>query len=130
MMRDAGEDSRLQRLRAGQADRARAEALHREDEIGEAVVPGERLAGEAQAARIDRLAGAAMGARNRIGEQAGPAEHRRQLPAGRVGMMVVEAGERRGGEPGVDLAHEGAMAVVEERPGERAAVGSDPDRHP
>ena len=38
---------------------------------------------------------------------------------------MVDPCERRGREPGVELAREGAMAVVEERPVERAAIGTD-----
>ena len=70
--RDARQDARLQRIRAGEADRAGTQPLHREGEIGEPFVPGERLARQAERARIDLLARAAIGAGRDVGEQPAP----------------------------------------------------------
>ena len=51
----AGRYSALQLVVAEQRDRAAAEALHREREVGQRVVVGERLAREAQRAHVERL---------------------------------------------------------------------------
>ena len=58
--RHARQELALQRRRSGQRDRARAEALHGEREVREALVPREGLADDAQAARVERVAASAV----------------------------------------------------------------------
>jgi hypothetical protein len=113
--------------RAGEADRARAEALHREREVGEAVVAGKRLAGEADGARVDRVAGAAVDAAgDGMREPARLAERADERAAGGVdfgALVAVRVAERRR-SPRVELGREGAMARLEERPVEGVGDGA------
>ena len=74
------------------ADRAGAEALHREGEVGEPVMPGKRLAGEADEAEVDR--GLGVRAADRSLEKAGVAERAHQLAAGAVDIVMVDRGNR------------------------------------
>ena len=54
---------------AAERDRAAAEALHRESEVGERVVVAERLAQQADRSRIERVEGAAPGTRHAVAQQ-------------------------------------------------------------
>src|SRR5207244_9105548 len=63
---DGWEVSLLLRVGAEQADRARAEALHREGEIGEAVMARQRLANEREAANIEIVVDAAPSRRDAV----------------------------------------------------------------
>ena len=101
-----------------------AEALHREREVGQAVVARERLAGEADRARVDRVGRAAVrAAGDGVGEPAALAERADEGAAGGVDAVAVVAvrvadGGRR---PGVEPVRERAVARLEERPVERTS---------
>ena len=62
--------ARLLRFAARERDRAAAEALQREREVGEAVVVGERLAHDAKRARVERGERAAVRRRNAMAQEA------------------------------------------------------------
>ena len=73
------------RRRAEQRDRPRSQALHREGEIGQAVMAGQGFADQAQRAHVQRLAG-------RMAQEAGAAERGGQLDAGRVDVRMIDRG--------------------------------------
>ena len=104
--------------RAEQADRAGAEPLHGEGEIGEPVMARQRLAGEAQRAHVER-AGIGGIDRRRL-QPAVAAELCHQLAAG--GVDVVMRDRQVGRAPCVQPLGEIAVAILEERPGEEGAV--------
>ena len=105
---------------AEQRDGAGAEALHREGEVGEAVVAGQGLADQAEAADVERRRG--VGVDRGVGEPAVAAERGDERLAGGVGVGMVDVGEvlRR---PGVEVERQRLVAGLEERPVEEAAVG-------
>ena len=105
--------------RAEQRDRAGAEALHGEGEIGEAVDIAERRAGDAEGAHVERSAQAALVAGHAGGQEPGLAERADETPAGAVDIVMVD--ERRHGlaRPGGKAASEGAVFVVKERQAEK-----------
>jgi hypothetical protein len=84
------QDAGLQLVAAVEADRRAAQALHGEGEVGEPVLIGERLADEAERTHVEAVAGAAMGRRHGMGQQARFAERPHQRTAGRVGVLVVD----------------------------------------
>ena len=120
----AGQDARLHRLGAGNADRAGAEPLHGEGEIGEPVARGQNLAGEAERAHVERLGQPAIGRRHDRLQEAGLAQRRDPRPAGGVDIVMRQAGQGGVG-PGGKLSGEGAVAVLEERPVERVAKDAE-----
>ena len=69
---------------SGERDRAAAQSLHRECEIGQAVVVGERLARHAQRARIERGQGAAVRGRDAVAQPPAVAQRAHQAPARRI----------------------------------------------
>ncbi len=87
-------------FRAGKADRAGAETLHGEGEVGEAVMPGKRLAGQAGGAAVDRLAAAGTG---RCIQQTGLTQRLDDRSAGIVRIRMVDMGERAGGRERIQL---------------------------
>src|SRR6185295_3385907 len=95
--RDARQPARFLRIAAGEADRSRAEPLHREREVGEAVVARERLAREADRARVDRVAAAAVrAAGDRVREPAAVAERADEpaaLGVDRVALVRVRVAD-------------------------------------
>ena len=111
--RHPGQHLGLQRRAAGQRDRAAAQALHREGEVGQAVVARQRLAAHHERARIQRLAGATVGRRHAVAQEACVAQRTNQGTAGAVGIVMIDADEvlRR---PVVEFVGQRAVAVVEE----------------
>ncbi len=112
----------LLRRRAVQRDRARAQALHREGKVGQPRMPRQRLAHQAQCARVQHLARAAIGrAGHRMAQPAGCAERGHQFAAVAVdvGVRVLRDVLAR---PGVQLALHLDMARFEERPVQVAVV--------
>src|SRR5206468_202170 len=104
--------SREDDVEVGEADRARAEALHREREVGEAVVTRERVAREADRARVDGVVDAAvLAAGDGMREPARLAERADERSAGGVDLGAVVAVRVREvrRRPGVELAREGAV---------------------
>ena len=126
--RHARQAARLLRRRAGQRDRARAQALHREGEVGQARrgVPASR--GQAQHAGVDHVGGAAVGrAADRVAQPAGVAQLAHQAAAQRVDVRAVHVAHCAGG-PGVERRGKGAVPLLEERPAqvlERVSVIAD-----
>ena len=108
----------------------RAEALHREREVGEAGVSRQRLAREADRARVDRVGGAAVLATgDGVREPASLAERTHMAAAGGVdgGAIVAVRVAEGAPRPGIELARERAMARLEERPVE--VVGGRSHHH-
>ena len=70
-----------------------AEALHGEGEIGEAVVPRQRLADEAERAHVER--GGRVGIGRRVREPAVAAEACDEIAAGRADIAVIDRQVRR-----------------------------------
>ena len=103
---------------AEQADRPGAEALHGEGEIGQAVVPRQRLADQAERAHVERCRRVGIGRGMR--EPAVAAELLHQLAAGGVDVAVIRRQVRRA--PLLEAGGQRAMAVGEERPAEKALV--------
>ena len=103
--------------RAEERDRAGAEPLHGEGEIGEAVVAGERLAREAERAHIGRAV--AVGGRGVI-QTTVAAETRDEIAAGGIHVGVIDRQVFRA--PFLQRRVEGAVAILEKRPGEKALV--------
>ena len=107
-----------------QTDRAAAEPLHGKREIGEAGKARQDLAHEAERAHVQAVVHAAAGGRHRMAQKPGLGEMRDEHPAGGVdiGRALVEIGQSAGGKA-LDLIGQRAVALVEERPGEEAAIG-------
>ena len=64
----------LQLLGTGERDRAAAEALHHESEIGQTGMARQRFPRDHQIARLQRVVGAAIARRHALAEPAGSAE--------------------------------------------------------
>jgi hypothetical protein len=111
-------EPRSLRGRAEQADRAGAEPLHREGEVGEPVVARQRLAHQAERADVERA--------RRVGIDGGmleptvAAERRDERAARGVDVAVVDRQVRLA--PGLERGRKLAMTQLEERPGEEARV--------
>ena len=103
---------------AEQADRAGAEPLHGEGEIGEAVVARQRLAHEAERAHIER--GGRVGIGRGVREPAVAAEASDKIAAGGIDVAMID--RQIGRAPALDRLRQRAMAVGEERPGEEGLV--------
>ncbi len=84
---------------------------------------GERLAQEAERAHVERRARAAIGRRHDMVEQARLPQRGDEAAAGGIGVVMVD--QLRGvlGAPGVGRRLQRAVPLVEEGPGEEAAVG-------
>jgi hypothetical protein len=95
-------------------------------------VARERVAGQADRARVDGVGGAAVfRAGDGVGEPAAGAEGTDQAAAGRVdggAVVAVRVADVVSG-PGVELGREGAMPWLEERPVEVAQGRSTRGRH-
>ncbi len=104
--------------RAEQAERAGAEPLHGKGEVGQPVMPGQRLARDAQRAHVERSG--IVGIERRRLQPAVPAELRHQLAAGGIDIMVIDRQVFRA--PCVQLFGELAVAIFEERPVEEGTV--------
>ena len=114
--RDPRQVARLLRRRAVEADRARAQALHREREVGQARMARERFADQADCARVDHVAVAAMlDTADRMLQPARRAELPHQRPALRVDVMAVRLINVLRG-PGLERLRKRAVPVLEERP--------------
>src|SRR5688572_540255 len=111
--------TRSQRLGSGDRYRAAAEALHGEREVGQSVVLGERLAHQADSASIEVLRCAAVRLRYAATRESCSTEVGDEPPArlvdGLARFIVVIA--QRSFRPCTHFGAEGAVAVVEERPG-------------
>ena len=106
---DGRQDAALQLVRAEQADRAGAEALHGEGEVGEAVAVGQGLAGEAEGADVEGRVQPAMGGGHGRPEPSGLAQRRDEAAAGGVHVAVVDEGRDGLGRPGAQVVGEAAM---------------------
>ena len=104
--------------RAEEGDRARAEALHGEGEIGQSVVAGERFAREAERAHI-RARRCHFPARVCASQPSRPRRATSSRQAAST-SRVIDGQVRRA--PFLQRGLEGAVAVLEERPGEEARV--------
>jgi hypothetical protein len=104
--------------RAEQAERAGAEPLHGEGEIGEPIMAGERLARDAQRTHVERAW--IVGVDGRRLQPAVPAELAHQLAAGGIDVMVIDGQVLCA--PCLQPLGQLAMAVLEERPGEETLV--------
>ena len=108
--------------RAGERDRARAEALHREREVRQPRVAGERLADQAQRARVQRLARAAAGRPgDGVPQPAGVAEPAHERLAFGVDVRSMRV-RNVGRGPLVERTREHAVSLVEEGPIEVAGI--------
>jgi hypothetical protein len=101
-----------------QADRAGAEPLHGEGKIGEAVVPCQRFANEAERAHVKRRG--RIGIRCGMLEPAVAAEAGDQIAAGRIDVAMID--RQIGRTPVIDRRRKRAMAVGKERPAEKSLV--------
>ena len=110
--RDLGQPLGFLLRRSGEADCARAQALHREGEIGETRVIGQGLAGNGEAADV----GNCIGADAQIQETSGT-EIADKLAAGGVDIGIV-VGAEVGAGPLTKLRGQIAVALVIKRPGE------------
>ena len=110
-------------LRVGSRDRDRAgtQALHGEGEVGEAVVISERLAGEADASRVD-CGGVAIRRRDRRVEKARFAKRAREITARFVDVLMIDRRSRARSDEAIERACKGAMGLAEERPVEPIAL--------
>ncbi len=111
----------LQRLGAGKADRAGAEPLHGEGEVGKAVGIGKGLANEAERAAVDVFAHAAEGFRHAMAKHACAAQRCDQMFAGGIGVCMINSAEAATGYEVIQLSGKRAVAVVVERPVEMVA---------
>ena len=82
----------LLRSRPGQADRARPQALHRDREVGQARVARERLADQADRARVDRLGRAALRGAGHCMVQPAGARRARRTSSRHCGVDIVPMG--------------------------------------
>ena len=115
----ARQPARLLLVCAEQADRAGAQTLHGEDEVGQAGATGEGLPGQAQGADV-QLAG---GVRHGVAEPTALGECLEDGAAVAVEVVVaVQVHRLRPVRPGLQIGGEGAVAVVEEGPVEEGAV--------
>ena len=114
--------ARLLGVAAGERDRAAAEPLQREREIGETVVVGERLARDAKRARIERRKRAAVRCRNAIAQEARRAERAHERAAAAVDVGVIAAVVERRRRPRAELRRERAV-VSRRRTASRDATG-------
>ena len=107
-----------------QTDRAAAEPLHGKREIGEAGKARQDLAHEAERAHVQAVVHAAVGGRHHMAQKPGLGEMRDEHPTGGVelGSALVQIGQSVGGKA-LDFVGQRAVALVEERPGEVAAIG-------
>ena len=108
----------MQRGARRERDRAAPQSLHREGEIGEAVVVGERFPHQADRARIEILERPAVLAPHAVAGQAGGAQIRDESAAAgidRVAAFVVRLSGEMGRRPGIRLAGERAVRRIEER---------------
>src|SRR5690606_16429199 len=110
----------LLRIAAGERNRAAAEALHGEGEVGEAVASRQDLAGKAQGANLERSA-AAWVDRGMAQPAAGP-EVGQQRAAGGGDVDVVDHTEGFVG-PVLQVPGEAPVIVAEERPVAITRVG-------
>jgi hypothetical protein len=95
-------------------DRAGAEPLHREGEIGKTVMEGEDLARKAERAHIElRVRSAEFGGHHR-GQKSGLAQGLHPRAAGRVDVVMRQLVERRL-RPARQLRSEAPVTVIEER---------------
>ena len=123
----------------GERDRSGTKALHRECEIGETVVPGERFAQYAQCARVDVRGRTAESRWNAVAQQPRRTERRNVAPADRidVGLDVVVLGCEAvratnlgfrlqplqcADRPAIRVRCQCSMLCIEERPLEMGAV--------
>ena len=106
--------ARLQLRRAEQRDRAGAEPLHGEGEVGEPVAERQDFAGEAERAHVEpRMQPAVRGRHHRL-EEARLAQRLHARAAGGVDVVVRQR-RQRGVGPARERVGEAAVVVVEER---------------
>ena len=87
------------RLAPGEDERIRAQALHREDGVGERRDLAERLADEHERAHVDVLGPAGGGAAVRLGDEVGVEAEGAHRAGARGGVVLArQRGERGGGE--------------------------------
>jgi hypothetical protein len=110
--RDARQVARLLFTAAGQADRARAQALHRKRKVGQAAVPRQRFADQADGARVDRVTHGML-------QPAAGAERFDERTASCIDVGLVALRNMPRG-PVIQFARQRAMARLEERPVERS----------
>ena len=105
-----------------QRDGTGAEALHGKGEIGQPGMARQRLAQQADGARIDDVVLAAKGrASNGIAQPAGGAEARHEVAAGGVGVAVVLVADVVA-SPAFEIRRELAVFGIEEWPVQVAFV--------
>ena len=109
------QDGFAQLCGAAERDRTGAEPLHGEGEIGKAVGIGERLARQADRARVDRRR-IAVGRRNGAIEQARRTHRAHQLAAGAVDIIMVNLVEHSGLDKAIERLADGPVTRLEERP--------------
>ena len=119
---DLRQETGLLLVRAGQADRTAAEALHGKGEIGEPVMTAQGFTDDAEAAHIELCVRAAMRRHDRMFQEARLAQLAHQGAAGVV--FVVRGGQQvdTGAGPVVDGSRQLAVAGFEKRPVEEALI--------
>ena len=88
------------RVAAEQGNRAAAEPLHREGEIGEPGVIGECLAADGQAAHVQLVGKPSPCGGNAVTQESGAAQRRDQLAADLVDVGIVQ--KIMPGAPGIE----------------------------
>ena len=134
---DARQIAAPELVRTGERDRAAAEALHGEGEVGKPAVPRQCFARDHQIARLQRLVRPAEACRDAVPQAPGGAERAHPAHAGRADIGVAGVAifhiVDRVLSPLVELRREGAMLGVEKWDAQMcspAHVCSPPGRKP
>ncbi len=120
---DPAQVARLLRLRARQADCARAQPLHCKRKVGQAVVARQGFADQADGAGVDLGGRAAMRlASHCMAQPARLAQRLHQRAAIAVGVTAVHMGHMPGG-PGIERLRQLGVARLKKRPLQVTGVG-------
>jgi hypothetical protein len=121
--RDRRQIARFLSFGAEQRDRPRAQALHPKGEVGEACAIGEQLAGEAEAAYIERRGATAVRGGDGEPEEARLPKRPDQPATAAVCVPFVDQAFDLALGEALDLVGQRPMLGLEERPVEEAAIG-------
>jgi len=116
--RDGRKVALLQCFIAEQRDRAGAEPLHREGEIGEPVMKRENLASETQCSHVEIRCQSAVSRRHGGAQEPGLAERSDTRAAGGIDVVMRQMGKMRAC-PTRKVDGKGTVPFLEERPGKR-----------
>jgi hypothetical protein len=112
----------LQRLGTEQGDRPCAEALHGECEIRQALMGGKGFPREAQGAHVEGRSETAIGLRHDGPEPSAFAQTPHEAAARAIHVVMIDERLDLPGDPSVQVTGKLPVAVLEERPGEKARI--------